>query len=385
MMHRYPTGMRALRLGALVLAGLLLALLAACSSAPRQPDPTPLQPVPPILHVAKAWSAHIGAVAPNLRIAVAGSRVVVASNDGQVRCLRADDGATLWRSQVAGGVSAGVGSDGSFSAVVNQDNQVVALGPQGQVLWRYRLPTSVLTAPAVFGGMIIVQGADEHLWAFNAATGALLWDDAFEPPSLLLQRGSGIVRVGDALVLGDASGHLRALRLRDGTSLWDSMLVQPRGFTDVERLVAITGAPAVAQSTVCARAYQTGLGCLSLADGHLLWSAQANGYTGVSQDGKLLVATQADGVVQSYAVADGKPGWHNDQLKWRDLSAPLLLGHTVAVGDLHGYVSFLDAGSGRIIGRVSTDGSAIASPLALAGKTLVVLTRDGAVYGFVPR
>ena len=372
------------RLG-LACAAAGLGLLGACSSAPRQPDPTPLQPVPPILHVRTAWVAHVGSVPPTFQMAVAQGRVVVASADGQVQCLSASDGKLLWQSRVEGGISAAVGSDGTFTAVVDVDNRVVSLGPQGQVLWRYQLPTSVLTPPAVFGGMVVVQGADQRLWAFNAATGAKRWEDEFHVPALLLQQGSGIALDGPDLVLGDASGRLRAVRLVDGTALWDAVIAQPRGVTDVERLVAITGTPSLAAGVACARGYQAGLGCVNLADGHVLWTARADGYTAVSQDGKEMVAAQADGVVQAYAVADGKLLWHNDELKWRKLSAPLLAGHTVAVGDLQGYVSFLDSSNGRIIGRASTDGSPIATPLVLAGDTLVALTRDGGVYGFVPR
>ena len=134
----------------------------------------------------------------------------------------------------------------------------------------------------------------------------------------------------------------------------------------------------------CARAYQSAIGCADLDTGRLLWVDKADGDTGVSQNGSLLVATQGDGVVQAYVAADGGQRWSNSQLKYRDLSAPLLLGMTVAVGDYQGYITFLSAKDGSIIGRVSTDGSAIESPMVAAGKTLVAVTRSGGVYGFVP-
>ncbi|WP_018912406.1 outer membrane protein assembly factor BamB [Thiomonas sp. FB-6] len=376
------------RLARVVGAGValgLLGLLGACSSAPKQPDPTPLGPVPPILRVDTVWHDSVGPVPSTFHAAVAGARVVVASSNGDVLCLSTSDGRELWHSHVDGGISAGVGSDGNFSAVVNAVNQVVSLGPQGQVLWRYQLPSSVITPPAVFGGIIVVQGADQHLWAFDAATGAKRWDDEFSAPALLLQRGSGMALADGDVVLGDARGRLHAVRLADGTALWDVQIGRPRGVTEVERLVSITGTPALAQGVACSRAYQSDLGCVDMTSGRLLWSARADGYSSVSQNGQELAAAQADGVVQAYAVADGKQLWHNDQLKYRKLGAPLLAGHTVAVGDLQGYVSFLDAKDGQIIGRASTDGSPIDSPMSLAGNTLVVVTSKGGIYGFLPR
>lgn len=373
------------RLACMVGAGSLLGLLGACSSTPKQPDPTPLGPVPPILHVDTIWRDQVGPVPATFQMAVAPGRVVVASSDGDVACLDASSGRALWRARVDGGISAGVGSDGTFSAVVNASNQVVSLGPQGQVLWRYQLPTSVITPPSVFGGIIVVQGADQHLWAFDAATGARRWDDEFSAPALLLQKGSGMALADGDVVFGDASGRLRAVRLADGLPLWDAAIGRPRGVTEVERLVSITGTPSLAQGIACTRAYQSDLGCVDMGNGRVLWTVRANGYTSVSQNGDELVASQADGVVQAYAVADGKDLWHNDQLKYRQLGAPLLLGHTVAVGDLQGYVSFLDAKDGQIIGRAATDGSPLDVPLVEVGNTLVALTSHGAVYGFLPR
>ena len=40
---------------------------------------------------------------------------------------------------------------------------------------------------------------------------------------------------------------------------------------------------------------------------------------------------------------------------------------------------------GTLLTRLSTDGSAIAAAPAAAGNTLVVVTREGGVYGFVPQ
>jgi outer membrane assembly lipoprotein YfgL len=369
-----------------LLAAVLGLALGACSSTPKAPEPTPLTAVAPLLQVRTAWSARVGAVPGNFSAATAGDAVVVASADGQVLSLDARDGRTLWHAQIAGGISAGSGSDGNFTAVVNNANQVVSLGPQGQVLWLYQLPASVLTPPLVQAGTIVVQSADQRLWAFNAASGTRLWStEASSAASLVLQQAGGLVAQDDALLFGDSLGHLQSLGLANGVARWDTALAHPAGVSEVERTVAITGAPVIAGGKVCARAYQSGVGCADLGDGHLLWTDKVDGDTGVSQDGDLLVAAQADGTVQAYAAADGTRSWDNDKLKYRHLSPPLLIGVTVAVGDYAGYVSFLSAKDGNLVGRASTDGSAIRSPMRVLGKTLVVVTSAGAVYGFVPQ
>ena len=358
--------------------------LAACASGPKRPEPTPLAPVASILQAKTAWVVHIGPVPSTFTTAVVNGGVVVASRDGAVTRINAQNGHETWRAQIKGGLSAGAGSDGIFTAVVNRHNQLVSLGPQGQLLWLYQLPTSVITAPLVIGGTVVVQGADQRLWAFNAANGQKLWSTESRAPTLLLHQASGLAVHGDALLVGTAQGRIESVAIATGAQRWAVTLARPRGITEVERVVSITGAPALGGSMACARAYQSAIGCADLDTGRLLWADKADGDTGVSQNGTLLVATQGDGVVQAYAATDGSARWSNSQLKYRNLSAPLLLGVTVAVGDYQGYITFLSAKDGSIIGRVSTDGSAIQSPMVAAGKTLVAVTSSGGVYGFVP-
>ena len=150
-----------LRVWRVVMAGALAAgLLGACSFAPKRPDPTPLGPVPPILQVTQVWHADVGPVPATFAAVVVDGGVVVASADGRVTRLDASSGQVRWQSRLPGGISAGVGSDGHFTAVVNRANQLASLGPQGRLLWLYRLPTSVITPPLVARGVIVVQGAD---------------------------------------------------------------------------------------------------------------------------------------------------------------------------------------------------------------------------------
>ncbi len=61
-----------------------------------------------------------------------------------------------------------------------------------------------------------------------------------------------------------------------------------------------------------------------------------------------------------------------------------MLGRTVAIGDAFGYVHLLSREDGSLRQRLSTDGSAIAAAPVLAGNTLVVVTRNGGVHGFIP-
>ena len=80
----------------------------------------------------------------------------------------------------------------------------------------------------------------------------------------------------------------------------------------------------------------------------------------------------------------GDRAWSADQLRWRRLTGPLVLGRSVVVGDNTGLVHLLSREDGSPLNRLTTDGSGIAATPVVAANTLVVVTRSGGVYGFVP-
>jgi hypothetical protein len=62
----------------------------------------------------------------------------------------------------------------------------------------------------------------------------------------------------------------------------------------------------------------------------------------------------------------------------------LLLGRSVVVGDDDGLVHLLSKEDGSPLNRLTTDDSGIAAAPVVAADTLVVVTRNGGVYGFRP-
>jgi hypothetical protein len=74
----------------------------------------------------------------------------------------------------------------------------------------------------------------------------------------------------------------------------------------------------------------------------------------------------------------------SERLKYSRLTAPLVVGRSIAVGDDEGMVHFLSAQDGTSLAYLKTDGSAIVAGPLMAGGMLVVVTRIGGVFGIKP-
>lgn len=361
----------------------LMALLAACSSSPKGPEPAPLAPVNARLAARLVWNANTGPVVPQVQPAVVASTLFTANAQGQVTAWAVETGAVRWRAEAGEGLSAGVGSDGQVVAAVTQNNELV-VWTDGRERWRARLGARVLTPPLVAGARVFVLAADRSVTAFDGTTGQRLWSQAsrgVEP--LVLEQAGVLMAVGDTLVAG-IGGRLTGLQPGNGGVRWSVPLANPRGVNEIERLVDLVAGVGRVDSQVCARAFQAAVGCVDAAQGSLVWTRAANGSVGVHADAQRVYGAEANGRLQAWSRASGEPAWSTDLLRHRGLTAPLVLGSSLAVGDAQGYVHLLSVNDGSLLNRLATDGSPISATPVLAGNTLIVQTRNGGVFAWRP-
>ena len=376
---RYLTWAPALRIGA---AAALIAVLAACSGTAR-PKPAELPPNVALMGIKQAWTLKMPKVEFPLSTAVSGDQIAVASADGTVVMIDARAGTEVWRASVAAPLAAGVGSDGRLVAVVTANSELVAL-EAGKVLWKERLTAQAYTPPLVAGRRIFVQAADRTTSAWDGQSGRRLWSQQRTAENLVLKKPGVLLAVGDTLVAG-VGGRLVGINPANGSSRWESPIAAPRGTNDVERLVDLTGTVSRQGDVVCARAYFASVGCVDTARGALLWTKPAVGADGIGGDDRYIFGSEDSGAVVAWRRSDGERAWQQaDLLKYRLLTAPLAVGRSVIVGDTTGLVHVLSRDDGKPLNRLNPDGSAIAATPVLAGNTVVVVTRNGGVFGYRP-
>ncbi|MDA8457389.1 outer membrane protein assembly factor BamB [Acidovorax sp. GBBC 3334] len=360
-------------------------LLGGCSlwSGPAKPKPAELGPVVPVIGVRQAWTAKIGEIDRlPLDVHVNGNVVTLASGAGSIAAIDARTGGDIWRTTVGEPLSAGVGSDGKWTAVVTQSNNLVVY-TGGREIWRKPLSAQAYTAPLVAGNRIFVLAADRSLSAYDAANGIRLWNQQRPGEPLVLRQQGLLTTAGDTLIAG-MSGRMVGFNPDNGTVRWEAPLASPRGTNDVERLVELLGRVSRDGDSICARAYLATVGCVNTARGVVTWTHSANGTQGINGDGSLLFGTESNGTVIAWNRIDGAQVWAIDKLRYRKLTAPLLLGRSVVVGDDSGFVHLLSREDGASLNRLMTDSSGVAATPVAAGDTLVIVSRNGGIYGFRP-
>lgn len=353
-------------------------VLAGCAA--DKPKPTPLESLQPKIAGSLAWQAKVDGIGFPLTVAARDGKFFVAGNDGTVLALQADNGRELWRASAGAPLSAGVGSDGRFASVVTRANEVVVFDG-GREVWRRRVPARVVSAPLVAGERVFVVSVDRAVHAFDALDGRRLWTQQRPGDALTLAQAGVLGAFRNSLLVGQGS-RLAALDPLRGTVLWEVALATPRGTNEVERLADLIGPALRVGDQVCARAFQSAIGCADAARGSLLWSRNVNGLQAIGGDAERLFGADASGRVTAWKAGNGEVLWTNEKLLHRGLSGALAAGPAVLFGDVEGQVHFLSASTGELQLRLPTDGSPVVGTPVAAGTSLLVTTRNGGLFAF---
>ena len=372
------------RKAALAACALLALGLGGCSifSSSKAAKPAPLEQLTPTLTPSVLWNVRIDNTQFPLTITARDDKFFVASGDGVVQALQAANGQTVWRADVGAKLSAGVGSDGRFAAVVTRNNDLVVLDA-GKVLWRKSLPTPVIASPLVAGERVFVLTVDRQVQAFDALDGRKLFDMRRPGEPLTLAKAGVLGVFMDTLVVGQGP-RLAGVDPLKGTIRWEANVANPRGTNEVERLADLV-APLIRNGEVlCARAFQSAVGCISAERGATIWSRNVGGINGIGGDAQYIYGADGSDRLSAWRIATGDTAWTVEQFQNRKLGVPLATAKSVLVGDFEGYVHFVERETGKTQARLATDGSPIiAAPVALNGIVLIA-TQKGGLYAIKP-
>jgi outer membrane protein assembly factor BamB len=280
--------------------------------------------------------------------------------------LDGGNGREVWKVETKQKLAGGVGADADLVVVGGDQGEVVAYATDGAPRWRSNVTSEVLAAPRAGEGIVVVRSNDGRVFGLDAASGERKWEYETPLPPLLLWSDSGA-----------------ALNLSTGTLIWEGTVGQPKGANELERMVDIAAAPIVDGTQTCAVAYQSRVACFDLVRGTLLWSRwsrDASSWAGLEADEETIYLTDVLGAVLALDKSSGATLWKQDKLYARSVTAPVVVGNFIAVGDYQGYVHFFERVEGNYAARVKTDGSAITARPLRVDSNVLVQTRKGGLY-----
>lgn len=359
--------------------------------------PKELTAFTPTLQVQRIWKQSVGNGAGRSGIrmapAYADGKLYVASVGGQLEALDANTGKTIWRDDTrthgwfgfghkrypdamyAGGPSV----SGDLLVVGTLDGHVYGMdAATGKQRWAAELSNEVVSPPSIDEGVVYARTNDGRIYALDGATGQRKWvNDQSEVPLLSL-RGNGPLLVAHGVVFfGTDDGKLIAARADTGSIQWQQVLAKGEGRSDIEKLNDADGALDLDGNTLYATAYHGQLTSVDAPSGRVNWNHPFSSYVGVAEAGGHLIGVDDQSLVWAFDAATGANMWKQDALEYRWLTAPAIQGQYAVLGDLEGYVHWLDLKDGKIAARERLSKGAIRARPLVVGDTVFVEDQSG--------
>lgn len=295
------------------------------------------------------------------------------------------DGKRLWKAGLEDEITGGVGVGDDLVLVGTANGELIALAAtDGKERWRVPLESEILAPPTARDGVVVVATGDGHLYGLSSADGARKWSIEREVPTLSLRGGSAPLTTPTLALHGFADGHLVAVDLHTGREAWDTPIVQPRGRTELERMVDADCQPVIEGGAVFAGAYQGRASGIELATGTVGWARELSCDTALAADSFNVYGVDTDDKISAFDQRSGAVYWEQDALKGRHLTAPAVVGSYLAVADIEGYVHWLRADDGTLVGRTRpTKDAFLLTPYVRDG-VAYFLSEGGRLYALRP-
>ncbi|MGP5210341.1 outer membrane protein assembly factor BamB [Psychrobacter alimentarius] len=316
----------------------------------------------------------------DLQVGYANGQIVTASRGGDLIGFNST-GERVWSVQVGDQITGGVALDAlSQTAIVSTRNgQIMAFdSTTGAKRWQQQLSGTVLTPALITNNRVILSANDGFLHGLSLQTGQPVWQFATQVPAISV-RGSAAPTLLDnkTALLATADGRLHAVTTDSGLPQWSRRVGVGSGSSEVERMSDVDGKPIVDKNQLFAVSYSGQLLGIDLASRQVMFVKDMASLKSLAVNNQQVIATSLDGKVAAYDRNTGEMLWESEELAYRDLTNPVMIGNYIAVGDLDGVVHLFDPASGKIVSRVQTKGAL--SSLQVQGSRLMTQSTSGQV------
>ena len=316
----------------------------------------------------------------DLQVGYTNGQIVTASRGGELTGFD-NAGKRLWSVNVDEQITGGVALDAlSQTAIIStRSGQVMAFdSATGEKRWEQQLSGSVLTPALITNNRVVLSANNGFLHGLSLQTGQSVWQFATQVPDISV-RGTAAPTLLDSktALLATADGRLHAVTADNGLPQWSRRVGVGTGSSEVERMSDVDGMPIVDKNQMFAISYSGQLLGIDLASRQVMFVNEQASLKALAVNTQQVIATGLDGKVAAYDRSTGAVLWESEELAYRHLTNPVMIGNYIAVGDLDGVVHLFDPASGKIVSRVETKGAL--SSLQVQGSRLMTQSTSGQV------
>ena len=368
-------------------------------------QPAKLTSIASPIAISELWSVNLGDGEGRRWLrqhpTFANGRVYATDDKGNLLALDANSGNELWaanavemagkrsklkfwhREAIEAGLTGSPGVGNGLVVVGGRNGEVVAFSETGERKWSVKVTSEVLSAPLVEATRVIVRANDGRVFGLDPADGSRKWVYDRGLPTLSVRGNASPVGANGIAYIGYDDGTLVALREEDGLRVWEQIVAEPDGRTELARMADIDGEIIIDGDQLFVVSYHDKVMALSASNGQPLWTNEAGGWSGVALTADKVLFSDKTGNVWAIDRSAGTSLWKQNLLENRQLTTPVVQGDYAVVGDLEGYLHWLKLDTGDIVGRTKVEKAALrGTPQLSPDGVLYALSNEGELAAY---
>jgi outer membrane protein assembly factor BamB len=345
----------------------------------------------------KIWSADIGeGVSDKFPLTsqpvVYSGVIYTMDSKSNVKAFDIANGKTIWENTIRPKrededvIGGGLAITSGTLYATNGFGELIAMNPaKGGILWRTQLTAPSRAAPTILGDKIYVLTLDNHMAAYDASTGKLLWkyEGLAESASLIYAASPAVDN--DIVIAPMSSGELTALRAENGSVAWSDSLSPSMQTGGSSSLPDIAGLPVIDKGRIFAISYGGKFVSIDQTTGQRIWTNEIGGAKSpwisgnmiffISSNAELVAIGRDTGALAWVKPLSGfdKEGKTQNSLLW---NGPIMAGNRLLVTSADESLLEISPTDGTLIRKIDL-GFHVAVPPVVAGETLYLVSTDG--------
>ena len=308
--------------------------------------------------------------------ALDGQLIIGTDTEGWLFALNGKSGRKEWAFHTNGKIYSTPAVSGDRVVVASTDRFIYCI-KDGRPVWKYETQKPVVAAPVISGATVYIGASDGHFRAFEIATGKLIWD--FDQVN-----GFVVTRplvYGNNIYFGCWGNDFYALDKGTGKLVWKWNNGSPN------RMFSPAGCyPVAAHGRVFIVAPDNIMTAFDAVSGDIVWRRRApqmrvRESMGLSADSSLVYVKTMEGVLigVSTTASDLQIAWQSPvQLGYEICPSPLLESSGVLYAATQsGTVWAIDARDGKLLWRYKVSNCMVNGVLPLGGQKFLISTMDG--------
>ena len=357
--------------------------LLGCASQVVIHSPAQLTNIEQKIRYSKLWESkldwhHLRPEPFGFEVAFDKENIYLSDNDQSLYAFRLLSGKKVWSIKFNQKISSAVYFYKDILFVTTVDGHLIGIDPKSYKKVMYKNIEKLVNAPIVSDQeQLYLRTNDQKIFAYKPLQDKEVWSHYHDSTQINVAGQSAPVLWDDKLILASDGGLISGLDLT-GKLLWEQRVYFPSGSNVIEKLAdtAITHD----QDSLYTNTLNGPISKINIRSegAQIIWQKNlSTPYLVKPFDNKLIVVDQSD-KVRALDKQDGKTIWRNSQLRYRRLTAPLVVNQLIVVADYQGFLHFLDPQKGSIIGRVMVSKNPIIRTWK-KGKVVFTLDQKGFV------